>query len=88
MITDFVSKEIKYAYSRGSDPWQFPDETLHVKEGDCEDRALLIASLLIASGMSSYNVRVSLGKMQLWKSRSSYEDRDHVWVMSAFKQHY
>lgn len=81
VITDFVSKEIKYAYSGGPDPWQFPDETLHVKEGDCEDRALLIASLLIASGVSSYNVRVSLGKMRLWKSHSSYEDRDHVWCM-------
>ena len=61
VITAYVSKTIQYVYTTGRDPWQFPDETLHEKKGDCEDRALLIASLLIASGVSSYNVRVALG---------------------------
>ena len=81
VITAFVSKAIQYVYTSGRDPWQFPDETLHEKKGDCEDRALLIASLLIASGVSSYNVRVALGKMRLWTASGQAHDRDHVWVM-------
>ena len=81
VITAFVSKAIQYVYTSGRDPWQFPDETLHEKKGDCEDRALLIASLLIASGVSSYNVRVALGKMRLWTANGHAHDRDHVWVM-------
>lgn len=81
VITAFVSKTIQYVYTSGRDPWQFPDETLHEKKGDCEDRALLIASLLIASGVSSYNVRVALGKMRLWTTSGRAHDRDHVWVM-------
>ena len=81
VITAFVSKTIQYVYTSGRDPWQFPDETLHEKKGDCEDRALLIASLLIASGVSSYNVRVALGKMRLWTASGHSHDMDHVWVM-------
>lgn len=81
IITEFASTEIAYADGRAADPWQFPDETLEVREGDCEDRALLIASLLLASGISSYNVRVALGKMRLRKTNGRFADRDHVWVM-------
>jgi hypothetical protein len=54
----------------------FPDETLTLKRGDCEDRAFLLASLLLASGISSYNVRVALGKVKYGSI-----EYDHVWVM-------
>ena len=52
IIAEFVSQKIQYLQSDGHDPWQFPEETLTLKSGDCEDRALLIASLLLASGIS------------------------------------
>ena len=82
MIAEFVSKKIKYKRSDKIDPWQFPEETLCLKSGDCEDRALLIASLLLCSGVSPYNVRVCLGKMQLFYNHSKkHSDCDHVWVM-------
>jgi hypothetical protein len=81
IVMEFVSKAIAYSNGRAADPWQFPDETLKVREGDCEDRALLIASLLIASGISNYNIRVALGKMRLRKPNGRFADRDHVWVM-------
>ncbi|HRI39445.1 MAG TPA: transglutaminase domain-containing protein, partial [Nitrospira sp.] len=81
IVMDFVHTAIAYSNGRAGDPWQFPDETLEVREGDCEDRALLMASLLLASGISSYNVRVVLGKMRLRKPNGRFTDRDHVWVM-------
>lgn len=80
VITEFVSKKVEYKPTEGLDPWQFPDETLKLRSGDCEDRALLIASMLLASGISSFNVRVALGKFRAWFGKK-HEDIDHVWVM-------
>ncbi|SEK86064.1 transglutaminase-like domain-containing protein [Nitrosovibrio tenuis] len=80
VITEFVSKKIEYRLTEGLDPWQFPDETLKLRSGDCEDRALLIASMLLASGISSFNVRMALGKFRAWFGKK-HEDIDHVWVM-------
>lgn len=77
VIRTYVSETISYEGKSGRDPWLFPDETLFVKKGDCEDRAFVIASLLTASGVSSYNVRVALGKVKTSKGRSF----DHMWVM-------
>ena len=80
VITHFVAEKIRYRLSRGLDPWQFSDETLKLRSGDCEDRALLIASLLLASGISSFNVRVALGKFRACFD-TSYKEFDHSWVM-------
>ena len=80
LIAAFVSEKIAYkAVHR--DYWQFPDETLWVREGDCEDRALLIASLLLASGVSGYNVRVALGKLRVSLKPGKSRELDHAWVM-------
>jgi hypothetical protein len=79
VINCYVSEKISYDSSNGVF-WQFPDETLFLKKGDCEDRALLMASLLVASGISSYNVRVALGKVR-YKGTRVMEEFDHVWVM-------
>lgn len=87
VIADFVAEKISYpapaprgsrrgAVTVAKDPWQFPDETLVIGAGDCEDRALLIASLLLAAGISSFHVRVALGKMT-----ANGRKKDHVWVM-------
>lgn len=85
MIAEFVTHKIAYERTDTIDPWQFPEETLSLKRGDCEDRALLLASLFLASGISAYNVRVCLGKMRLFfadaDGSSKNEDVDHVWVM-------
>lgn len=81
VIKEFVSDHIRYEHTGRRDPWQFPDETVAVRSGDCEDRALLIASLMIAVGISSYNVRVALGKMRFWDKNGRTSTADHVWVM-------
>lgn len=82
IISEFVSKHIRYERDDKIDPWQYPEETLALKNGDCEDRALLLASLMLASGISPYNVRVCLGKMRLYfHAPKKPLDCDHVWVM-------
>lgn len=81
-ITSYISEHITYeaggARARSFDYWMFPEETLAKGSGDCEDRAFLLASLLLASGISSYSVRVALGKIYNQKTKTGY---DHVWVM-------
>jgi len=41
--------------------WCFPFETLSKGSGDCEDQCLLLANLLIISGVPSWKVRVNCG---------------------------
>lgn len=41
--------------------WQFPFETLDVKCGDCEDGAILMASLMICAGIPRFRVKVAAG---------------------------
>ncbi len=85
LIAAFVAEKIRYKAAR-LDYWQFPDETLWVKEGDCEDRALLMASLLLASGVSGYNVRVALGKIRVSQKSGKSREYDHAWVMYKNEQ--
>ncbi len=80
VIHAFVSEKIAYADKEKNDPWQFPDETIELKTGDCDDRALLLASLLISSGISSFNVRVALGKVRI-SGEGQKHDFGHMWVM-------
>jgi predicted transglutaminase-like cysteine proteinase len=41
--------------------WQYANETLGIKTGDCEDGAILMANLLLAAGVPYYKVRVNAG---------------------------
>ncbi len=66
IIWDFVAKHIKYVHDgdkpRKGDFWLFPPEIYTLRRGDCEDSSFLLASLLIASGISPFCVRVVLGE--------------------------
>lgn len=76
-ILGWVLRNVRYVARRGIDPWQFPDETLTVRTGDCEDIAFLVASLLLASGVSGYHVRVALGYVEDGRGTR----HDHAWVL-------
>ncbi|MEI6436481.1 MAG: transglutaminase domain-containing protein [Bacteroidota bacterium] len=80
VILAWVSENIAYLDREAKDSWQFPDETIHLKTGDCDDRALLLASLLISSGISTFNVRVALGQVEM-TGNGKTEKFDHLWVM-------
>ncbi len=64
-VWNFVGESITYRpdhiAQRKPDFWQFPPETLALGKGDCEDCAFLLASLLVASGISAFCVRVVFG---------------------------
>ena len=80
MVRAFVSEHIAYGKLDRSNPWQFPEETLVLRSGLCEDRAFLLAGLMLAAGISSFNVRVALGQIE-FTSAGKVTAHDHMWVM-------
>jgi hypothetical protein len=90
LIWDYVARHVTYNFDKDrqgyGDFWLFPDETLSLAIGDCEDSAILIAALLLAAGISSYCVRVVLGHLydangvplgaHAW---TVYQDEGGVW---------
>jgi len=67
IIWDHVAHNVRYKYDakeqRKDDFWLFPSEVHTLGYGDCEDGSFLLASLLIGSGISPFNVRVALGEL-------------------------
>ncbi len=61
-IQSFVCNFLKYKYddlaSECPEFWLFPFESIQSEIGDCEDGAILIASLLINAGVPSWRVKV------------------------------
>lgn len=64
----FVVDSLTYisddANDRCSEFWQFPFETYASKLGDCEDGAILMASLMINAGIPAFRVKVCAGTVQ------------------------
>jgi predicted transglutaminase-like cysteine proteinase len=64
-IWDYVARSVQYITDKKlfglEDFWLFPEETLVLHKGDCEDSSFLLAALLLASGISEHCVRVVLG---------------------------
>jgi hypothetical protein len=67
--------------ARRFDQWLFPEETLALGGGDCEDLAFLLAALLEASGISPYCIRVVLGVVVNHSGSDRAERWDHAWVV-------
>jgi hypothetical protein len=67
IVWDHVARGVKYdndaKMERKADFWLFPSEVHTLGVGDCEDGSFLLASLLIGSGISPFNVRVALGEL-------------------------
>ncbi|MCC7138346.1 MAG: transglutaminase domain-containing protein [Planctomycetes bacterium] len=80
-IASWVGRSIRYRKNRADDPWRFPDETLHLREGDCEDLSFLLVSMCLAAGVSPYNLRVALGQVTLTAPGRRARTFDHVWVV-------
>jgi hypothetical protein len=60
-------KLLRYSYDdenfQTTEFWQFPFETIMQNVGDCEDGALLIASLAINAGVPAYRIKVAVGNV-------------------------
>jgi hypothetical protein len=65
---------------RSFDDWLFPEETLALGGGDCEDLSFLLAALLEASGVSADCVRVAFGSI-VDHAGGAAARHDHAWVM-------
>ncbi|MDM8560025.1 transglutaminase-like domain-containing protein [Candidatus Parabeggiatoa sp. HSG14] len=67
-IQNFVVRFLDYVgddeSSECSEFWQFPFETLQSRIGDCEDGAILMASLMIQAGVPAYRIKVCAGFVQ------------------------
>lgn len=67
-IQKFVVQHIQYADDEQNDKaeefWQFPFETITNCLGDCEDGAILIASLCINAGIPAWRIKVCAGNVQ------------------------
>jgi transglutaminase-like putative cysteine protease len=57
--------------------WQFPVETIARQAGDCEDGAILIASLCRLLGVPNWRIRVAAGTVQAGKAA---ETGGHAWA--------
>lgn len=49
-IFDYLDRNINYTEDEGGDKWYSPDRTLETREGDCEDYAMLLASMVKTAG--------------------------------------
>ena len=80
-VAQYMSR-FHYRWSaRRFDEWLFPEETLALGGGDCEDLAFLLAALLEASGISPYCLRVALGSVINHINPEQTERWDHAWVV-------
>lgn len=65
LIWNYVITHTTYVYDKEAqgmlDFWQFPEESLRIGKTDCEDSSYLLVSLLLASGISPFCVRVCIG---------------------------
>jgi transglutaminase-like putative cysteine protease len=67
-VQKWVVRFLTYKYDEEANQcpefWQFPFETLQSQVGDCEDGAILIASLMVASGIPAWRVKIAAGYVQ------------------------
>ncbi|MCW4047633.1 MAG: transglutaminase-like cysteine peptidase [Candidatus Bathyarchaeota archaeon] len=74
-MRDWVGNNIKYKTDSEihgvAEFWQFPNETLQLKTGDCEDFSILLCSLLRADGWAPDKAYVIVGEQN---------NQYHAWV--------
>lgn len=72
---DWVGSKIDYRYDSDvhgeKDFWQFSNETIQLKTGDCEDFSILLCSLLRSNGWETDSVYVVVGEQN---------NQYHAWV--------
>jgi len=86
LVQNWVAKTIFYQSDKKThdlpDVWQTPGETLMLNTGDCEDGAILIASMLLNAGLKADDVWIAIGPVEV---DTGAEDGYHAWVMYQHK---
>jgi tetratricopeptide (TPR) repeat protein len=76
-IWNYVLQEYDFRDITGLNFWQYPNETIKIKAGDCYDLSFFLGSLLIAEGISRDNIRIMLGE--------DIAGGKHAWVNVKYK---
>lgn len=63
-VVDFLTYTDDETNDGAEEFWQFPCETIASRLGDCEDGAILMASLMINAGIPNWRVKVAAGTVQ------------------------
>jgi len=67
-ILKYVQKNVKYTKdiitSGRSEQWQWANETMATKKGDCEDGAILMANMMLKSGIPYWRIRLNGGDVK------------------------
>ena len=63
-VVDFIEYKSDEMTSSCEEFWQFPFETVTARAGDCEDGAILMASLMIMAGIPNWRVKVAGGTVR------------------------
>lgn len=63
-VVDYVHYKDDEIENNCEDFWQFPFETIASRVGDCEDGAILMASLMINAGIPNWRVKVVGGSVR------------------------
>jgi transglutaminase-like putative cysteine protease len=88
-VFEYVRKEIEYVTEGNPkewkypkeflafkfDFWQLPRETIEWRKGDCEDRSILLCTMMRIAGVPADNVRVVLGVVHFTGGQSG-----HAWI--------
>lgn len=89
----FIKKKMKYVEDKKTanmnEYWQFPNESLVTFKGDCEDGAILMASLMLNAGIPDWRVRVAAGMVKVGKGAATgghayvtyCRESDNNWVV-------
>jgi predicted transglutaminase-like cysteine proteinase len=83
----WVINNVKYVTDKSQygagDQWQWADETIQRKVGDCEDGAILLANIMVASGIPYWRVRLNAGDVKggghAWVTYLC--EKDNVWYV-------
>ncbi|MBC2606586.1 transglutaminase-like domain-containing protein [Pelagicoccus albus] len=73
---EFTKQVGEIPYARQTHGWGLPDDTLRRNEGDCADKSLLLAELLISSGIEE--VAICIGVSPDYKPGEA----GHAWVQA------
>ena len=77
-VVNFMSYREDELQNACSEFWQFPFETIASKVGDCEDGAILMASLMINAGIPNWRVKVVGGTV---KPEPTAPTGGHAWCI-------
>ena len=89
----WVHRNIKYTSDisqfKHKEEWLFAHETLLLKKGDCEDGAILMANMMIRSGIPYWRVRLNAGSVSggghCWVT---YLSEKNEWLILDWCYHY